>query len=75
MSSDTSSQEIEVSAYSGYKANERPQYFILGQKRFEVVKIVNKWYGIEHDHFKVLADNGKLYFLRWHRFSDRWFLT
>ena len=74
MSADTFSQELEVAAYSGYKANERPLYFILDQKRLEVEKIVDRWYGMEHDYFKVLADNGRRYLLRWHRSSDCWYL-
>ena len=74
MSSKIFSQEVEVTAYSGYKANERPQHFILDQKRLEVEKIIDRWYGMEHDYFKVLADNGRPYILKWHRFSDCWTL-
>jgi hypothetical protein len=74
MSSDTFSQKLEVTAYSGYKANERPLYFILDQKRLEVEKIVDRWYGMDHDYFKVLADDGRQYLLRWHRSSDCWYL-
>ena len=67
-------KRIEVVAYSGYKANERPLYFILDQKRLEVKNIVDRWYGVEHDYFKVLADDGKVYLLRWHRSLDLWFV-
>jgi hypothetical protein len=74
VSSNTYSQEIEVTAYSGYKANERPLYFILDQRRLEVEKIVDRWYGTEHDYFKVLADDGRQYLLRWHRSSDCWYV-
>ena len=74
MSSKKFSQEIEVTAYSGYKANERPLSFILDQRRLNVEKIVDRWYGMEHDNFKVLADNGRLYLLKWHRSSDCWYL-
>ena len=31
--------KIEVVAYSGYKANERPMYFVLGMQKIEV-----KWF-------------------------------
>jgi hypothetical protein len=67
--------KIEVVAYSGYKANERPLYFVLEQKKLGVVDVVDRWYGEEHDYFKVFADDGKVYLIRWHRLLDLWFLV
>jgi hypothetical protein len=74
VSYNTFPQELEVTAYSGCKANERPLSFILDQRRLEVEKIVDRWYGMEHDYFKVQADNGRQYLLKWHRSSDCWYL-
>jgi hypothetical protein len=68
------SVSIEVVAYSGYKANERPLYFVLEQKKLSVVDVLDRWYGEEHDYYKVLADDGKVYLIRWRRFLDSWFL-
>ena len=65
---------IEVAAYSGYKANERPLCFRFEQKKLSVVDVLDRWYGEEHDYFKVLADDGKIYLIRWHRFLDAWSL-
>ena len=67
-------KRIEVLAYSGYKANERPLHFILDDRKLEVQAIADRWYGVEYDYFKVLADDGKLYLLRWDRMRDVWFL-
>ena len=67
--------KIEVVAYSGYKANERPLYFVLEQKKLSVVNVVDRWYGVEHDYFKVLAEDGKVYLIRWHRILDLWFVV
>ena len=67
-------KKIDVVAYSGYKANERPLYLIVDQQRLEVKKTLDTWYGEEHDYFKVLADDGKVYLLKWHRFRDMWFI-
>jgi len=36
---------------------------------------LDRWYGEEHDYYKVLADDGKVYLIRWHRFLDSWFLV
>lgn len=66
---------IKVSAYSGYKAGERPVSFELDGKGLKVVEILDRWFGQEHDYFKVLADNGRAYLLRRQRRLDRWELV
>ena len=65
---------IQVGAYSGYKANERPLYFIVENQRTDVKQVLERWTGQNHDYFKVLADDGQVYVLKWHRASDTWFL-
>jgi hypothetical protein len=75
MHQDRQDIKIEVIAYSGYKANERPMYFVLGLKKMEVKSVVDRWYGPEHDYFKVLSDNGRVYIIKWNRTLDAWFLV
>ena len=65
---------IEVVAYSGYKANERPLYFLIGGQKREIRKISDQWIGPGHDYFRVIADDGLPYLLKWNRSLDRWFL-
>ena len=67
--------EIEVTSYSGYKANERPLYFVLEQQQLEVKQVKDRWYGQDHDYYRVLADDGRVYLLKWHRPLDIWFLV
>ena len=69
------SQVIEVIGYSGYKANERPLYFLLEQQQLLVKEVKDRWYGQDHDYFRVLADDGRVYLLKWHRSLDIWFLV
>jgi hypothetical protein len=68
-------RKIEVSAYSGYKANERPLSFVIDQERIEVRDVIDRWYGEEHDYFKVLAGDGRVYLLGWQRSLDQWLLV
>jgi len=68
-------KNVNVFAYSGYKANERPVSFIMDDRRIEVRSIVDRWYGIEHDYYKILGDDGKVYLLKWHRLLDLWFVV
>lgn len=65
---------IEVTAYSGYKANERPLHFALGGQRVDVEDVLDRWYGRDHDYFKVLGSDARVHLLKWHRASDTWFL-
>jgi len=66
--------EIEVVAYSGYKANERPLSFVLDGRKRDVKEVVDQWIGPDLDYFRVIADDGLLYLLKWNRSLDRWFL-
>ena len=74
MAGDSLPKRIEVATYSGYKANERPIYFDLENRRMKVQEIINRWYGPDDDYFKILADDGKVYVLKWRRTLDQWFI-
>lgn len=75
MCRDSGVKKVDVIAYSGYKANERPLYIVLEDRRLEVRSVLDRWYGLEHDYFKVLADDGRIYLLKWHRSLDIWLLV
>lgn len=65
-------ERIKVVEYSGYKVNERPVRFQIGGAELEVVEILDRWYGQEHDYFKVRASDNRVYILKWHRTLDFW---
>ncbi len=67
-------RKVKVVAYSGYKANERPIYFVLDGQKKEINKIIERWYGQDHDYYKVIADDGAVYLIKWHRSLDCWTL-
>ena len=69
------SQAIKVSAYSGYKLNERPLSFLLNEQLFEVKQIIYSWRDPDHDFFRIEADDEKEYVLKWNRAEDEWFLV
>jgi hypothetical protein len=75
MRSEELPKKIEVTAYSGHKANERPLSFMVDDRMLEVRDIIDRWYGVDHDYFKVLASDGTAYLLRWNRLLDTWFLV
>ena len=56
--------KIEVVCRSGYKADERPIRFRLGDRDYMVEELLDQWYGPEDIFFKVRADDGNAYILR-----------
>ncbi len=67
--------EIRVRTYSGYRADERPLSFEIGERVFEVRACLDRWYGEGHAYFKVRADDGYVYILRHDRSLDKWELV
>ena len=72
-------EKISVKAYSGYKANERPECFAFRGRQYRVVEVLDRWYegysGSAHlDYFKVTADDQQHYILRYNSLFDAWSL-
>ncbi len=64
----------KVTAYAGYKANERPSSFTIDDQRLEVRDIISRWAEPDKDFFKVIADDGRVYTLSRNRKSDLWLI-
>jgi hypothetical protein len=56
--------KLTVECYSGWKANERPLRFSLGEKQYQVEVVLDQWYAPESISYKVRADDGNVYILR-----------
>ena len=66
--------KVTVSAYSGFKANERPCRFVLEDHAYEVLEVLDQWYGPDSQYFKVKADDQNLYILQYHSILEEWTL-
>ncbi len=65
---------VQVACYAGYRADERPLRFTLGDRTYEVTEVGDRWYGVGYTCFKVRADDGNFYILRHEEEQDRWLL-
>jgi hypothetical protein len=72
-------EPIEVESYSGYKLHESPRKFIREKKQYIIQEILDRWYevGMKSDapivsYFKIRADDGKRYLIRYDSFHDDW---
>ncbi len=66
---------LRVEGYSGYRADERPVAFHLGERRILVRQLVDRWFGEDHNYFKLVGDDGILYILRHDGRTDTWELS
>ena len=74
MKIDSRLKVIHVSCYSGYKTNETPRDFTLRGRTLNVEEIIDRWYGTNDEYFKVLANDNKMYLIRYNRNQDLWTL-
>lgn len=68
-------ENIQVVCYAGYRAEEAPVRFFIGERKVEVEEIVDRWKGEDYRYFKVLGDDGARYILRHDGITDIWELT
>ena len=52
---------IHVTAYSGYKANERPGDFTVDEDFYRIADVEDRWYESDAMYFKVRTMEGKRY--------------
>jgi len=65
---------VNIDAYSGYKAHERPRQFTLDEQIYEIACCARQWYEPSATYFKVQSTEGKTYFLRYDETVDEWTL-
>ena len=68
--------ELKVECHSGYRADERPVRFVFlanpDAPKFEVKEVLDQWYGVGYQCFKVRANDGNIYILRHELSEDCW---
>lgn len=67
--------DIQVTSYAGYRADEKPTGFILGERSLAVREILDRWYGPDRRYFKVAADDENIYIIAHDEVRDRWELV
>lgn len=67
--------KIRVECYAGHRGEEEPRAFTLGETRFGVVEILDRWLDPEHRYFKVRAHDERRFILRHDSASGDWELA
>ncbi len=66
---------MRVECYSGYRGEQSPRSFYLGDSRVEVEEIIDRWLSPERRYFKVRCDDGGVYILCHDVSFGRWEMT
>ena len=63
---------IRVECHAGYRGEETPRRFFLGERPVEVADVVDRWTGEDHRYFKLRGADGTVYILRHDECSGDW---
>ena len=66
---------VRVACYAGYRGEESPRRFRIGERVVEVVGILDRWLAPDHRYFKCTGDDGDVYILRHIEATDNWEMT
>jgi hypothetical protein len=66
---------IRVECYAGHRGEAEPRSFILGETRFAVLEILDRWLEPGHRYFKVRVADGRRFILRHDSRSGEWELA
>ena len=74
-------KKIDVVCYSGFRGEESPRSFLLGEERIEVASITKEWVGenapdrTRRRFFRVKGSDGFIYTLYYDESVSAWFLA
>jgi hypothetical protein len=63
---------VKVVCYAGYRAEESPMRFYLGERCIEVTEVLDRWLDPAHRYFKLRGDDDGIYILRHLIDEDYW---
>jgi len=66
---------IRVQCYAGFRAEQEPLAFWLGERKIVVRNIIDRWFAPSQRWFKVEGDDGHNYILRHDELSGQWDLA
>lgn len=64
-----------VVCYAGYRGEQEPREFFLGERSVQVIELIDRWTAPDHRYFKCRGSDGDIYILRHDVAKDTWELT
>jgi hypothetical protein len=66
---------MRVECYAGYRDDQEPLAFWIGERRVTVRVLLDRWYSATQRWFKVECEDGDTYILRYDEQSTYWELA
>lgn len=66
---------VRVECYAGYRGEETPRRFHIGERAVEVEEVLDRWLGPADRYFKIRGSDRGVYILRHDTRRDEWELT
>ena len=70
-----SERRFLVEAHAGYKGEETPSAFVYEGIKRKIVEVAARWYTDTHCCFRVIADDGQRYVIRYAFDEEAWELV
>ena len=67
--------DLIVTCYAGYRGEEEPREFSIGERKIHVVELLDRWLSPDHRYFKVRGSDKNTYILRHDFATNEWELT
>ena len=67
--------KVSVECYAGYRAEETPRRFSVGQRLIQVAAVIDRWITEDYRYFKVEGDDDRVYLLRQATGAGEWELV
>jgi hypothetical protein len=62
---------VDVECHAGYRGEETPRRFRLGERHVEIAEVIDSWLAPDHRYFKVRDTQSDLHILRSDVAADR----
>jgi hypothetical protein len=66
---------VRVESYAGYRGEQEPRAIWLGEFRFEVVSLLDRWLHPDRRYYKVKVDDGRVLILQHDERTGEWDLA
>jgi len=66
---------LQVESRQGLHGDREPAAFMLGERRIEVMQIIDRWLAVDQCYFKLLGSDDATYILRFLPASHEWDMT
>jgi hypothetical protein len=63
---------FKVECYTAKKLQGNPVAFVLRDSRYKVEEVIDRWYGEGSSYYKVKADDGNIYLLKYDNRTNCW---